>query len=128
MRSLDSFPLNQFAEKEVTLMSTWQPIYRPGPYPKGQFTLTPTPGFKACVLVEKQGKKGSEVARLQAYVCIDPTLAQAGTLGVQYTPNVAVPFWIVDIPDANNIDLGQIATAIANGGGVELPPPPIVWG
>jgi hypothetical protein len=110
---------------------SWQPIFRKGFNPVGAFTLAPLPNFKACVLVELMSIGGNPVARIRAYVGIDappPQGPPAGTLSVTYTPLAGNTFWVVDIPDANNIDLGEIATAIVNGGGVNLPPPPIVWG
>jgi hypothetical protein len=109
-------------------MVKWQPMFRKTQPPidptTGTLDLAPLTGYKACVLVEQTTQDGQTVARLRLYVnANDVGLA---TATVQYKPVSASGFWIVDIPEPNELNLDEIAVAIANAA-PNLPPPPIIW-
>jgi hypothetical protein len=91
--------------------------------PVGQpVAIAPAPGFPGCVLVEAvNGNDGQPALRISLYV--KARFNGAAT----FIPVSLNDFWIVDLPDGIDLDLGQIRVAIANGA-PNLPPGPPDWG
>lgn len=95
------------------------PVYRKVPGTVDTFEVKPLDEFAACALVEKI--EGTAFLRL--YVSKSKSGA---TATATYKAKSTTSYWLVDIPNANTVNLGQILDAIVKGD-PGLPDPPVSW-